>query len=139
MRVLDLLHDGRLQFHLTEAINLSEDVVVTSALNQANIAHLGSGLQRALGTLDLHSLGNADGIPVMQDVTYGVLDDGFGWCRFLSFGVPLMRAFRANQQRIKFLGVLAGALWARRQRIRHGANSSYSELAFSNGSNIEQP
>lgn len=134
---LDLLDDGRLQFHLAEAVHLGGDIMVARALDQADIAHLGSGLQRTLRALDLHGFGDADGISVLQRIADSFLDLCFDSFGYFGLSVPFMCALWADQQGIHFVGVLAGAFRARWQGIRHEADFSDRICPMSNESDIE--
>lgn len=73
----DLLDHAGLQLQLAEAVDPAADVVVTNAVDQANVAHLRSRLDRAGATFDLEVLYDHHGIAVGQRVADRISNDGF--------------------------------------------------------------
>lgn len=109
----------------------------TGALDQPNIVDLGPCLEGALRALDLHGLGDADGVPVLQEIADGILDDGLAHLIVSNSGIPLMAALGTNQQCIELIDVLTGTAGAGWQSIRHLVNFSEPITVLSNHSVIE--
>ena len=80
MGPLNLLHHSRLELHRAEAVNLAVDIVVflpgPGIKIEANAAHLGAGLERLRGALDLEGSGDGDGVAVGKRIAHRVHDDG---------------------------------------------------------------
>ena len=122
MDALNLLDHGRLELHRAEAVNLAVDVVVLLAgagvKVEANAAHLGAGLERLRGTLDLEGGGDGDGVAVGKRIAHRVHDDGVSPLRhWVTGGVggELMSALWAHNERRHLVGVLGGTFGAGRQ------------------------
>src|SRR6478735_5320916 len=63
---LRLANELRLQLHRAEAVDLAVDVVVF--VDQSDVAHLGAGLERAAGALDLEVLDHGDRVAIGEHV-----------------------------------------------------------------------
>ena len=115
---LDLLHNARFELHRAESVDLAIDVMVSDAINEANIAHLGPNLDRSGTALHLEVLDDADRVTVVQDIADSVLDHRFdSLC--LRLVHPFVSALWTHQQRTHLVGVFAGAGRAGRKGISH--------------------
>ena len=105
-----LFHELRFQLHLAETVDFAIDVVI--AFDQADVLHFGADLQHGRATFHLQIFYHGDAVAVGQQVTVSIFDDQLiAVVRRLSI-VPLVRAFRADEHAVVFIGVFGIALWA---------------------------
>ena len=119
---LDLFHDGGLELHGAEAIDLAVNVVIAALRVEANVSDLHSGLERLLCALDFHGLDDGDGIAIIEDISDRVNDDVVGCHCGVLFTGELMSAFGADDQRVEFVGVFTAAFRAGGDGVAHSAS-----------------
>lgn len=108
---LNLLDDARLELHLAETVNLAVDVMVANTINEADVAHLRSDLDRRGAALDLEVLDDAHRVAIGERRAERILDHcGVLFC--FGSGIrfarrPLVAAHGAYQQRAHFVGEVA--------------------------------
>src|SRR5690606_28550467 len=95
---LYLLHNARFQLHWTHSINFAVNIVITHAVDQANISNLRANFDDIRAAFDLQVFDHGDGVSIGKNVAHRVADyRRVGFLRG-SFGGPLVRTLGADHQ-----------------------------------------